>query len=107
MNSFTPVCPTCRHSHRQTKAGIAVNGNQRYQCQDCKRYYVKENRRYRYPVELRQRAVEMYREGLRCRQIARELELNHQTVINWIAEAGAKRSYPAVRSSGQSALNPV
>jgi len=99
MNTFTPTCPTCRHIHRQTKAGIAVNGNQRYQCQDCKRYYVKENRRYRYPAELRERVVEMYRGGLRCRQIARALKLNHQTVINWIANAGAKHSFSGDRTA--------
>jgi transposase-like protein len=98
MNSFTPTCPTCRHSHRQTKAGLAVNGNQRFQCQDCKRYYVKENRRHRYPAELRQRAVELYLSGRPCRRIARELQLNHQTVMNWIAEAGVKRTFPSVRA---------
>ena len=102
MTTYEPSCPICKGIHRQTKAGLAVNGNQRYQCQDCKRYYVQENRRYRYPAELRRKATEMYAAGMRYRQIARELCVNHQTVANWIgptertALGGAARKYASV-----------
>lgn len=93
MNTFNPVCPDCNQSHRQTKAGLAVNGNQRYQCQDCGRYYVRENRRFRYPAPLRARAVDLHNNGMACRQIARLLEVNHQTVANWVAPANGEMSF--------------
>ena len=66
-----------------------MNGNQRYQCQDCKRFYMSENRRYRYPASLRQRAVELYCSGIRLREIARMLSVNHQTIAKWIDAPGS------------------
>lgn len=92
MTNFQPACPDCHHDYRQTKAGLAVNGNQRYQCQDCGRYYVRENRRYRYPADLRAKAVELHNSGLPYRRIANVLAVNHQTVANWIASAASKKS---------------
>jgi transposase-like protein len=84
MSALTPVCPHCQSRYRQTKAGRGGNGNQRYQCQDCKRYYVAVNRRYRYPVAVRQEAANLFRQGLCCREIARRLSVNHQTIANWV-----------------------
>lgn len=89
-----PVCPDCHGFHRQTKAGMAVNGNQRYQCQDCKRFYVGENRRFRYSADVRAKAVEMHSNGLAYRHIARLLDVNHQTVSNWITIASFNKQYP-------------
>ena len=96
MIAFQPVCPLCNGEHRQTRAGLAVNGNQRYQCQDCKRYYVQENRRYRYPVELRRKAMEMHASGSGCRQIARELYVNHQTISNWLNNSCSVPRSPSI-----------
>ena len=84
MVTMNPVCPLCRSAHRQTRAGRAANGNQRFQCQDCKRFYTYENRRYRYPITTRQKAVELYCEGIHVREIARLLDVNHQTIAKWI-----------------------
>jgi transposase-like protein len=101
MSTYTPTCPDCKHCHRQTKAGFATNGNQRYQCQDCGRYYVRENRRFRYPADLRAKAVEMHSGGLAYRRIADLLAVNHQTITNWIASAAIEKRNtdrsPAVR----------
>lgn len=83
-----PVCPGCHSRHRQTKAGHTASGTQRYQCQDCKRHYCAENRRYRYPLALRQQAANLHRQGLSLRQIARAFSVNHQTVTNWIRALG-------------------
>lgn len=80
----TPICPACGCRHRQTKAGRTGTGTQRYQCQNCKRHYCAENRRYRYPLELRKQAASLYANGQSLRQIARTFSVNHQTVVNWI-----------------------
>lgn len=79
-----PICPSCRSKYRQTKAGRTRHGDQRYQCQDCKQYYATQNRRYRYPLTLREQAIRLYREGQSLRQIASQFAINHQTVSNWI-----------------------
>jgi transposase-like protein len=83
-----PICPSCRCKHRQTKAGRTRHGDQRYQCQDCKQYYSTQNRRYRYPLPLREQAIRLYREGQSLRQIASQFAINHQTVSNWIKADG-------------------
>jgi transposase-like protein len=92
MAEFKPVCPYCRHCYRQAKAGRAVNGNQRYQCQDCKRTYVRENRRFRYSPDLRLKAIELRSDGLTYRQIASLLDVNHQTIANWVAYVRDKKA---------------
>ncbi len=79
-----PICPACRSRHRQTRAGRSASGTQRYQCQDCKRHYCAENRRFRYPLALRQQAVRLYANGHSLRYIARTFAVNHQTVNNWV-----------------------
>jgi transposase-like protein len=79
-----PVCPACHSKHRQTRAGRTSTGTQRYQCQDCKRHYCVENRRFRYPLAMRRQAAGLYRSGFSLRQIARKFSVNHQTVVNWI-----------------------
>ena len=96
-----PICPACRSRHRQTRAGRTASGTQRYQCQDCKRHYCAENRRYRYPLALRQQAICLYRDGRSLRQIARLFSVNHQTVINWVktdADQSAADQAPRGRS---------
>lgn len=93
MITYAPHCPECQRSHRQVKAGRAVNGNQRYKCQDCKRTYVQENRRFRFPSELRAKAVEMFQAGLSYRQIGRLLDVNHQTVASWLPRKCTSRCF--------------
>jgi transposase-like protein len=87
QTEVVPVCPACHSRHRQTRAGRTATGTQRYQCQDCKRHYCAENRRYRYPLELRQQAASLYQNGYSLRQIARTFAVNHQTVTNWVRSA--------------------
>ncbi len=82
--SSNPICPACHSKHRQTKAGHTTSGIQRYQCQDCKRHYCTENRRYRYPLDIRQQAAGLHANGSSLREIARTFSVNHQTVVNWI-----------------------
>ena len=86
------ACPSCRSSHRQTRAGRTPSGTQRYQCQDCKRHYCVENKRYRYPLAMRQQAVCLYDSGASLREIARTFAVNHQTVVNWVRKDVTRNS---------------
>lgn len=103
----TPICPACRSRHRQTKAGRTTSGTQCYQCQDCKRHYCAENRRYRYPLALRQQAANLYRDGISLRQIARRFSVNHQTVINWVRTNADRNAPDTLHSSYEQVSLPV
>lgn len=37
--------------------------------------------------EMKAKAIQLYRESLGCRAIARELGLNHSTVWNWVTDS--------------------
>jgi len=79
------VCPYCQETQKQVKAG-KNGGIQRYKCEHCQRRYTPETRRRGYPDALQQRAVALHAQGLKIRQISRDLGVNHQTVANWIRQ---------------------
>ena len=77
-------CPYCQATDNQIKAGRTCAGSQRYQCKWCRRRYTPNQKDRGYPDEMRRQAVRLYADGMNFRQIARQLAVNHQTVINWI-----------------------
>jgi LacI family transcriptional regulator len=84
------ICPYCEETRDQVKAGS--NGSvQRYKCGHCQRRYTPETRRRGYPDALRRQAIGLAAQGVKIRQISRDLGVNHQTVANWIRQ-GAERS---------------
>jgi DNA-binding XRE family transcriptional regulator len=78
------VCPYCRSTEAQVKDGRNRTGSQRYLCQRCRRRYPPEPHFIGYPEELRQRAIQLQQEGKNPGDIAQELGVCHQTVLNWI-----------------------
>ena len=78
------TCPHCQQARNQYKIGFNASGSQRYKCKDCNRKYTPEPRARGYPESVRQQAVQMYVDGLNFRRIARILQVNHQSVINWV-----------------------
>ena len=77
-------CPYCQATENQIKAGRTKAGSQRFRCKLCQRRYTPEPKERGYPEALRQQAVRLYIDGVNFRRIARQLGVNHQTVINWI-----------------------
>ena len=77
-------CPHCQRQAEQVKVGRNPSGSQRYKCKVCDRKYTPEPRQAGYPPEIRDQAVRMYVDGLNFRRIARILQVNHQSVINWV-----------------------
>ena len=77
-------CPHCQSKERQVKAGKTKAGSQRYKCQNCKRRYTPDPKPMGYPDELRHQAVRMYVDGMNYRRIARHLNVDHKSVINWV-----------------------
>lgn len=93
------VCPYCRSPEAQVKDGRNGTGSQRYLCQRCRRRYTPEPHFIGYPEELRQRAIHLQQEGKNPGDIAQELGVCHQTILNWIrayysrgVDIGKKRS---------------
>ena len=79
-----PHCPTCLATEKQIKAGKNHSDSQRYCCKLCGEKYTPLPNRNGYPDDLRKKAILLCLEGHTFRSIARDLELNHQTVVNWI-----------------------
>lgn len=81
---FMSTCPHCHRADQQVKVGLNPSGSQRYKCKVCDRKYTPEPHEAGYPQEVRDQAVRMYVDGLNFRRIARTLQVNHQSVINWV-----------------------
>ena len=77
-------CPYCQSDEQQIKDGLNGSSSQRYRCKSCGRRHTPEPTAQGYDQALRQRAVELYIDGMNFRRIARHLNVNHQTVINWV-----------------------
>jgi len=82
------ACRFCQSTTGQVKAGtVAASGNQRYKCTSCGRRYSIPAGRRGYPAAVRERARQLRSGGLGVRAIARELNVNPQSVVNWLREA--------------------
>lgn len=77
-------CPYCHSAENQIKAGRTKAGSQRFRCKLCQRRYTPDPKERGYPEALRRQAVRLYADGMNFRRIARQLRVNHQTVINWV-----------------------
>ena len=80
------VCPYCQARDRQVCAGHNASGTQRMKCQHCQRRYTPQPLSERYAKGLRDEAVRLYLDGMSFRAVARKLQVNHQSVINWVNE---------------------
>ncbi len=77
-------CPYCQATEKQIKAGLTEAGSQRFRCKLCQRRYTPEPKAQGYPEAMRQQAARLYADGMNFRRIARQLRVNHQTVVNWV-----------------------
>ena len=77
-------CPHCQDTDNQIKNGLNRTGSQRFECKSCQRTYTPEPNPLGYTDDVRGEAFRLYIEGNSFRHIARLLEVNHQSVINWI-----------------------
>lgn len=79
-----PRCTKCKQETRQNRAGQTVAGSQRYKCMHCGSKYTPEPKVRGYEPELRQKAIQMYVDGINLRRIGRHLGLHHRTVSLWV-----------------------
>ena len=80
----TLSCPKCQRTKKQIKDGFTPAGSQRYRCKQCGCRYTPTPKEQGYDEEIRLQALRLHIEGLSRRSISRLLQVNHQTVANWI-----------------------
>jgi transposase-like protein/AcrR family transcriptional regulator len=76
------ICPNCQ-SDRVAKNGHQ-QGKQRYICRECGRQFVDRYVERGYPLEMRQRCLDLHAQGVSFREIERSTGVSHNTVINWV-----------------------
>jgi len=81
-----PACPKCHGRERQIKDGHTPAGSQRYRCKICGCRYTPHPKEKGYDEEVRLQALTLFLEGLSLRTISTILEVNHQSVANWVNE---------------------
>lgn len=77
------ACLYCGRTEGQIKSGRS-EGGQRYKCTFCQRRYILDRRERGYSSELREQAVQLHRQGMKDRQIARQLNVSAPTVGYWV-----------------------
>ena len=87
-------CPKCERSEHQHKIGRTDGGSQRYRCYSCGCKYTPVKKARGYSPEVRQKAIQLYVDGMNLRRIGRQLKVNPQSVANW-AKAHAEHLPPA------------
>jgi transposase-like protein len=86
MNKIVVSCPKCFRNVRQTKDGHTQAGSQRYRCRACGCRYTPYPQEQGYDEEVRFEALQLYLEGMSMRAVARKLDVNHQSVANWMKD---------------------
>jgi AcrR family transcriptional regulator len=76
------ICPDCQ-SDRVAKNG-RQQGKQRYICRGCGRQFVDRYVERGYPLEIRQKCLDLHTQGISFRKIERSTGVSHNTVINWV-----------------------
>ena len=76
-------CPKCERTTKQHKIGKTAGGSQRYRCYFCRQSYTPVKKQQGYSVNVRQKAIQFYIDGMGLRRIGRQLGVHHQSVANW------------------------
>lgn len=95
-------CPHCQSDKRQHKAGFTASGSPRVHCSACDKDYTPRPKIRGYPPEIRQQALALVLEGLSLRAVARIVQVNPQSVANWLAAEQTRR-----QEQGESSLPPA
>jgi transposase-like protein len=81
-------CVYCQKATGVIKAGFERK-KQRYWCKSCQRHFTEHAPRGA-SAEIKQRALELYEEGLGFRAIGRLLGYSQVSIMKWVEQAGEK-----------------
>ena len=80
------TCPRCYERTRQARDGRTPAGSQRFRCGSCGCRYTPFPKDQGYEEEVRFQALQLYLEGHSLREIGRLLNVNHQSIANWMKD---------------------
>jgi transposase-like protein len=86
MDPLRPTCPRCFKNIKQTRDGRTPAGSQRFRCALCGCRYTPVPKEQGYDEEIRFQALQLYLEGHSMREISRRLNVNHQSIANWMKD---------------------
>lgn len=86
-------CPHC-HSEQTSKNGHR-RGKQSYLCKHCGRQFVESYSARGYSEDAKQICLKMYCDGAGLRAIERATGISHNTVSNWVRQAGLTLCEPS------------
>jgi AcrR family transcriptional regulator/transposase-like protein len=92
LHSQKMICPDCQ-SDRVAKNGHQ-QGKQRYVCRGCGRQFVDRYTDRGYPLEIRQKCIDLHQAGVSFREIERSTGVSHNTVINWVKDLNLQAETP-------------
>ena len=77
-------CPYCKSTGHQVIVWFTAAGSQRYLCKQCQRKYVADPKERGYSEKMRSEVMRLYLEGKGFCEISRTLNVNYQTLANWV-----------------------
>lgn len=82
---------SCKHCGMKeyNKAGFS-KGKQRYKCKSCDKIFSQGDRREKYTIEQKIKAIKLYTEGVGLRTIERIESISTPLLIHWIRKAGGE-----------------
>lgn len=84
MDNIRPSCPRCNARVGQVKDGRTNAGSQRYRCRQCGCRYTPLSKDQGYDEGIRFEALQLFLDGFSMREIGRILNVNHQSIANWM-----------------------
>jgi AcrR family transcriptional regulator len=82
LHSHMMMCPHCQ-SDRVAKNG-SQKDKQRYICRACSRQFLDRYTVRGYPLETKQKCLDLHLQGISFREIERQTRVSHNTIINWV-----------------------
>ena len=83
---MTLNCKHCRDSSHK-KAGFS-KGKQRYKCKSCNKVFSEGDKRVKYSMEQKLKAIKLYTDGVGLRTIERAEGISTPLLIHWIRTLG-------------------
>jgi transposase-like protein len=86
MEKARLFCPRCNSRTKQARDGHTPAGSQRYRCRACGCRYTPSPKDQGYEEEIRFEALQLFLEGHSMREVGRRLNVNHQSIANWMKD---------------------
>lgn len=86
LHNISMKCPKCEST--QISKNGRHHGKQNYICKNCGRQFLDSYSPKGYSDDVKQLCLKMYLNGMGFRGIERVTGINHNTIINWVKQAG-------------------